>query len=154
MHLYNNCSGATAFVRINTLDSAGNGGHLNTVNMVQSASSSDNQAGWHEVSPVTDVNKVTSNVIGIQPGKSLSLRSVSPYIWSGSSSTNVHLEPMSAAEIPLQICVFSPGIYDLSNYALHWNLIPSEGQGDQDETPQPSGKCLGYTYYLTVLEST
>ncbi|KAF7818861.1 trafficking protein particle complex subunit 8 [Senna tora] len=151
MHLYNS-SGATAFVRINTLDYTVTGGQLNPLSVVQSVTPSDNQAGWHDITPVNEV-KVTSNVTGSQPGKSLSLGSVSPYIWSGSSSTNVHLEPMSSAQIPLQICVFSPGIYDLSNYVLHWNLLP-EDRGGQDETRQPSGKCLGYTYYLTVLQST
>lgn len=150
MHLYNS-SGATAFVRIDTLDFAGSGGHLNSVNVVQSATP-DNQAGWYDVTPVNEL-KVTSNVLETQPGKALSLESVSPYIWSGSSSTNLHLEPMSSAEIPLQICVFSPGTYDLSNYVLNWNL-PSQGQGDSDETRQQSGKCQGYKYYLTVLQST
>lgn len=150
MRLYN-CSGAIAFVRINTLDSAGIVGHPNPLNVGQSVTP-DSQAGWHDVTLVNEV-KVTSNVTGSQSGKSLSLGSVSPHIWSGSSSTNVHLKPMSSAEIPLQICVFSPGIYDLSNYVLHWNLLP-ESHGNHDETRQPSGKCLGYTYYLTVLQST
>lgn len=150
MHL-SNSSGAIAFVRIDTLDSAGNGGHMNSLNAVQSATL-DNQAGWRDVPPVNEL-KVTSNVPGTQPGKALSLESVSPYIWSGSSSTNLHLEPMSSVEIPLQICVFSPGTYDLSNYVLSWNL-PSKGRGDSDETKQRSGKCHGYKYYLTVLQST
>ncbi|KAJ1379074.1 trafficking protein particle complex subunit 8-like protein [Sesbania bispinosa] len=150
MHLYNS-SGATSFVRIDTLDSTGNGGQMNSVNVVQSAIP-DNQAGWHDVTPVNEL-KVTSNVLETQPGKALSLESVSPYIWSGSSSTNLHLKPMSSAEIPLQICVFSAGTYDLSNYVLNWSL-PSEGQGDGDETRQHSGKCQGYKYYLTVLQSS
>lgn len=150
MHIYNS-SGATAFVRIDTLDSAGNGGHMNSVNVVQSATS-DNRAGWHDITPVNEL-KVTSNVLGTQPGKALSLESVPSYIWSGSSSTNLHIDAMSSAEIPLQICVFSPGTYDLSNYVLNWKH-PSNGQGDSDETKQHSGKCQGYKYYLTVLQST
>ncbi|XP_028777528.1 trafficking protein particle complex subunit 8 isoform X2 [Neltuma alba] len=152
MHLHNS-SDATAFVRITTSGSAVNDGHLNSVNMPQSASSPDDQGGWRPVTPVNEV-KVPSNISGTPPEKPLSLGSVSPYIWSGSSSTNIHLESMSSAEIPLQICVFSPGIYDLSNYALHWNLVLAEGRGDQDATRQRSGRCLGYTYYLTVLQST
>ncbi|XP_061362471.1 uncharacterized protein LOC133306201 [Gastrolobium bilobum] len=149
--LFYNSSGVTAFVRIDTLDYAGNGGHTNIVSVVQSATP-DNQAGWHDVAPVNEL-KVTSNVLENQRGKVLSMESVSPYIWSGSSSTGLHLEPMSSAEIPLQICVFSPGTYDLSNYVLNWNL-PSKGQGDSDEKRQHSGKCQGYKYYLTVLQST
>ncbi|KAK7337326.1 hypothetical protein VNO77_17892 [Canavalia gladiata] len=149
MHLYNS-SGATAFVRINTLDSAGNSGHINSVNVVQQATP-DNQAGWHDITPVNDL-KGTSNVLESQSGKALSLESASPYIWSGSSSTHLNIEPMSSAEIPLQICVFSLGTYDLSNYILNWKL-PSDGQRDSDETRQRSGKCHGYKYYLTVLQS-
>ncbi|XP_027350865.1 trafficking protein particle complex subunit 8 isoform X2 [Abrus precatorius] len=145
MHLYNS-SGGIAFVRINTLDSAGNGGHMNSVTVAP-----DNQAGWHDITPGNE-QKVASNVIETQSGKALSLESVSPYIWCGSSSTNLHIEPMSSAEIPLQICVFSPGTYDLSNYVLNWKL-PSDGQRDSDETRQRSGKCQGYKYYLTVLQS-
>lgn len=152
MHLYNS-SGATAFVRIDTLDSAGNGGHKNIINVVQSTTP-DNQAGWHDITPVNNEHKVTSpKVFETQPGKALSFESVSPYIWSGSSSTNLHIEGMSLAEIPLEICVFSPGTYDLSNYVLNWRL-PSNGHGDSDETRQHSGKCQGYKHYITVLQST
>lgn len=152
MHLHNS-SDATAFVRIITSDSAINVGHLNSANMALSECSDDDQGGWRHVTPVNEA-KVTSNLGGTQPEKPLSFGSVSPYIWSGSSSTNICLESMSSAEIPLKICVFSPGIYDLSNYLLHWNLLRAEGQGDQDEMRRQSGKCLGYTYYLSVLQST
>ncbi|XP_027923371.1 trafficking protein particle complex subunit 8 [Vigna unguiculata] len=150
MHIYNS-SGATTFVRIDTLDSAGNGGHINSVNVVQSATT-DNQAGWHDITPVNEL-KVTSNALETQSGKALSLESASSYIWSGSSSTHLNIEAMSSVEIPLQICVFSPGTYDLSNYVLNWKL-PSNGQGDSDEKRQHSGQCQGYKYYLTVLQST
>ncbi|KAL1338323.1 hypothetical protein HN51_032996 [Arachis hypogaea] len=147
MHLYNS-SHATAIVRIDTLDSAGSGG------VVQSPTS-DIQAGWHDVTPTTPTSepKVTSNAFETQLKKALSLDSVSPYIWSGSSSTNLHLEPMSSVETPLQICVFSPGTYDLSSYVLNWKLS-SKGHGGGDETKQQSGKCQGYKYYITVLQSS
>ncbi|KAK7244790.1 hypothetical protein RIF29_39616 [Crotalaria pallida] len=151
LHLYNS-SGATAFVRIDTLDSAYKVGRTNSFDMVQSANP-DIQAGWHDIPPVNELKVTTSNVHETETGKALSLESVSPHIWSGSSSTNLNLEPLSSAEIPLQICVFSPGTYDLSNYALSWNL-PPKGQGVSDETKQRSGKCQGYKYYLTVLQST
>lgn len=140
-------------MRLTTSDSAIKGGQLNNANMSLSESSSEDQGGWRYVAPVNEL-KVASNISGTQPEIPLSLGSVSPYIWSGSTSTNVHLESMSCAEIPLQICVFSPGIYDLSSYVLHWNLLPAAGQGNQDETRQKSGKCPGYTYHLTVLQST
>ncbi|WVZ06097.1 hypothetical protein V8G54_019443 [Vigna mungo] len=150
MHIHNS-SGGTTFVRIDTLDSDGNSGQINSVNVVQSATT-DNQAGWHDIAPVNEL-KVASNALETQPGKALSLESASSYIWSGSSSTHLHIEAMSSVEIPLQICVFSPGTYDLSNYVLNWKL-PSNGQGDSDEKRQQSGQCQGYKYYLTVLQST
>ncbi|XP_014495790.1 trafficking protein particle complex subunit 8 [Vigna radiata var. radiata] len=150
MHIHNS-SGATTFVRIDTLDSDGNSEQINSVNVVQSATT-DNQAGWHDIAPVNEL-KVASNALETQPGKALSLESASSYIWSGSSSTHLHIEAMSSVEIPLQICVFSPGTYDLSNYVLNWKL-PSNGQGDSDEKRQQSGQCQGYKYYLTVLQST
>ncbi|XP_019455479.1 PREDICTED: trafficking protein particle complex subunit 8-like isoform X1 [Lupinus angustifolius] len=150
MHLYNS-SVATVFVRIDTSDSAGIIRHTNSFDAVQSATP-DNQAGWHDVSTVNELKVTTSNALETQPGKALSLEGVSPYIWSGSGSTSVHIEPMSSMEIPLQICVFSPGTYDLSNYTLSWNL-PSKVPGDSNETKHTSGKCLGYKYYLTVLQS-
>ncbi|KAE9585345.1 putative tetratricopeptide-like helical domain, TRAPP II complex, Trs120, TRAPP III complex, Trs85 [Lupinus albus] len=150
MRLYNS-SGATVFLRIDTSDSAGIGGHTNSFNAVQSAIP-DTQAGWHYVPPVDELKVTTSKVLETQPSKALPLESVSPFVWSGSSSTNLHLEPMSSVEIPLQICVFIPGTYDLSNYTLSWKL-PSKVQGDSNETNLRSGKCQGYKHYLTVLQS-
>ncbi|XVF55872.1 hypothetical protein PTKIN_Ptkin06aG0071300 [Pterospermum kingtungense] len=69
---------------------------------------------------------------------------------SGSSSTKLLVQPGSTAEIPLQICVFAPGIYDLSNYVLNWKLYDE----NQAEANKPSGVCQGYPYHLTVLQST
>ncbi|XP_024028403.1 trafficking protein particle complex subunit 8 isoform X3 [Morus notabilis] len=149
MTIYNS-SNAIASVHINTLDSSGNSSDATSD---QSATSSSNQVGWHDVSLVTDI-KVTSDVLGARFGKPPTLDSVSPFIWSASSSTRVLIEPMTAVEIPLKICVFSPGTYDLSNYLLHWNLVPPNGKQNLDEgIRQSSGTCQGYLYYLTVLQS-
>ncbi|MED6136368.1 hypothetical protein PIB30_055534 [Stylosanthes scabra] len=144
MHLYNS-SGTTAIVCIDTLDSAGSSG------VVQPATS-DILAGWHDVTPTSEL-KVSPNAVETKPKMALSLDSVSPYIWSGSSSTSLCLEPMSSVETPLQICVFSPGTYDLSSYVLNWKLS-SKRHGDGVETIQQSGKCQGYKYYITVLQSS
>ncbi|BFG38453.1 hypothetical protein CerSpe_247270 [Prunus speciosa] len=144
-----NSSDVVASVHINTLDSS-TSDNLNDATPVQPATSSDNQEGWHDLSLVTDI-KVTSDVLKVRTSKSTPVESVSPFIWSGSSSTRVQLEPMSRTEIPLQVSVFSPGTYDLSNYVLHWNLLLSNDQGNRDS--RSSGKCQGYPYYLTVLQS-
>lgn len=152
MTIYNSSDGV-ASVRIGTFDSVNSADHLNDGTAVSSAYPSGDQAGWHDASIVDEI-KVTSDVHGARVGKSLSLDSVPPFIWSGTSSTRIKLGPMSASEIPLQICVFSPGIYNLSNYALHWRLLTSDDSGDQEGTSQSSGTCQGYPYYLIVLQLT
>lgn len=149
MTLYNS-SDSIASVRINTFDS--NSSRNLSDLMEAHATSSGNQVGWYDVTLNSDI-KVASDV-GAKFGKSSSLESVPQFIWSGSSSTRAKLEPLSSTRIPLQICVFSPGIYDLSNYVLHWNLLLSNGEGNSNEDTKPSsGTCQGYPYYLTVLQS-
>ncbi|GLT90145.1 hypothetical protein SLE2022_080910 [Rubroshorea leprosula] len=111
-------------------------------------------SGWHDIPVAKDI-KVTSDVLATQAGKSMSLESVLPFIWSGSSFTKVLIEPKSTVEVPLQICVFAPGTYDLSNYVLNWNLVPaSSDKGNLGEQKPSSGVCQGYPYHLTVLQST
>ncbi|KAF2289607.1 hypothetical protein GH714_037427 [Hevea brasiliensis] len=100
--LFSHHAYAVASVGINTHDSPGGNVQLSDGNTVASG----NQAGWHSLSPVDDI-KINSDVLGSNVGKSQSPESVSPFIWSGTSSTRVQLEPMSSTEIPLQICVFS-----------------------------------------------
>ncbi|XP_050384005.1 uncharacterized protein LOC126800653 isoform X2 [Argentina anserina] len=145
MTIYNSSDGI-ASVSIKTYDSS-NSDPLSDSTSVQSATSSSNQDGWHDLSLVNEI-KVTSDVLGIRTGKSSSVESISPFIWSGSSSTKVELEPKSRTEVPLQVCLFSPGTYDLSSYVLHWNLLLPNG-----DSRQSTGACQGYPYYLTVLQS-
>ncbi|KAJ0088798.1 hypothetical protein Patl1_32733 [Pistacia atlantica] len=142
-----------ASVRVNTFDFSSSSGQSSGATTTQASVPSGNQSGWHEVRALTEI-KVTSSIPRNEVGKSPSLGSVSPYIWSGSSATSVRLEPKSTAEILLEICVFSPGTYDLSNYSLNWNLLGVNDQGNEEEgTKQSSGTCYGYPYFFTVLES-
>lgn len=145
-----NSSKAAASVQIKTSDSVIAGSLIDQ--SASAISTSSNQAGWQDVSLLTDT-KVKSDVHGTELVKSPSLDSVSPFIWSGSSSTTVQLEPMSTMDIPLQICGFSPGTYDLSNYVLHWNLLCKDDRARDEGTIQYAGTCKGYPYYLTVLQS-
>ncbi|KGN59220.1 trafficking protein particle complex subunit 8 [Cucumis sativus] len=148
MTIYNS-SNSTASIRIKTSDSASTSEGNETA---PQSPNSANLTGWHYASLTQDI-KVTSDVLGTQIGKSSSLESVSPFIWSGTSSTTVQIEPKSMAEAPLQICIFSPGIYDLSNYILQWELLPTAGSENM-ETTTSSGTSRGYPHYLTVLQST
>ncbi|KAL6988129.1 hypothetical protein U1Q18_013876 [Sarracenia purpurea var. burkii] len=141
-----NSSTDVASIRIDTSDSAS----ISNTTSVPSG----NEAGWHDISPPNDAKSV-SGVLGTHAGKLLSQDSISPFIWSGVSSTRIELESMSTTKIPLHICVFSPGTYDLSSYVLHWNLLSANGQINQGAgTRQSSGTSQGHPYYLTVLQSS
>lgn len=144
MTVYNSLENVVS-VHINTLD------YVPGVNSTSSAASgSGNEIGWHDTSHLTDT-KVTSDVAGTRVGKALAPESVSPFIWSGSSSTRFNLDPLSSAELPLQISVFCPGTFDLSNYSLHWNLVPGDG-GDGNDLRVLSGSCHGHPYHIAVLQ--
>ncbi|KAK4833890.1 hypothetical protein QYF36_012927 [Acer negundo] len=153
MTIYNS-SDAAVFIRVNTYDSPSSNGQSSDATTLQTAVPTGNQSGWHEVPVLNDI-KVASQVLGTQVGKSsLSLDSVSPFIWSGSSATSVQLGPVSTAEIPMKVCIFSPGSYNLSDYALNWNLVAVNGDGNEGEMRQSSGTCHGYPYHLTLLQSS
>ncbi|KAM7499968.1 hypothetical protein LguiA_024382 [Lonicera macranthoides] len=137
-----NSSDSTASIRIDTHDSASNPNPMNTST---SSTPSGNEVGWHDVSPLNNELKLGSDVSGTGFRKPVSPECASPFIWSGSSSTRVKLEPGSTTEVPLLICIFSPGTYDLSNYDVEWSLLSSDSNG------QSSGICQGHPYYLTVL---
>ncbi|KAK2968934.1 hypothetical protein RJ640_003621 [Escallonia rubra] len=137
-----NSSDSVVSIHINTLDST-----------PATLSPSGNEAGWHDISLLNDNIKVTSDVLGGGVQKSVSSGSLSPFIWSGSSSTRVKLDAMSTTEVPLLLCVFSPGTYDLSNYVLHWSLLSVNEHGDSGAgSRQSSGTCQGHPFYITVLQ--
>ncbi|XP_075488259.1 uncharacterized protein LOC142527363 [Primulina tabacum] len=142
-----NSSEDNVSVRLTTHDSTP---PINTLS--NSASVSGNELGWYNISHSTDV-KGTSDVIGTRASKTMLSECISPFIWSGSTSTHFNLDPMSTTEVPLQISVFSPGTYDLSNYSLHWNLLPAAGKGDDaNKSRVSSGTCQGHSYHITVLQ--
>ncbi|KAJ9554786.1 hypothetical protein OSB04_009400 [Centaurea solstitialis] len=130
-------SGAfVASVRINTFDSP------------PGSAPSGSKLGWHDMSsPPIDIRVPAPDVSGTNTGKAVSLESVPPFIWSGSSTTRVKLEPNSTTEISLLVTTFAPGTYDLSNYTLHWNLEESSVDGRERE-----GTCHGHPFYLTILQ--
>ncbi|KAL0887791.1 hypothetical protein Bca101_011774 [Brassica carinata] len=127
---------------------------INTIDGLPDAAaptpSSENQCGWRYVPAITEEMKLTTDVMGSRLGKpSPSMESSPPFIWSGLSSTKVQIQPLSTTEIPLQISVFSAGVYNLSSYTLIWEL--SEHENASSSTS--SGTCQGYPYYLTVRQS-
>ncbi|XP_017615074.1 uncharacterized protein LOC108460192 isoform X2 [Gossypium arboreum] len=148
----NNSSDAASFVHIKTFDPCSSNSQSIDATASQSGLPLENQAGWFSIPAVNDTKVITTDALAKRITNSVSLESAPQFIWTGSSSTKVKLQPRATAEIPLQICVFAPGIYDLSNYALNWNLAPIEES--QGEANKSSGECQGYPYYLTVLQST
>lgn len=144
MTVYNS-SDFLVSVSVSPVDSSAN------LSPVSSASpASGNEVGWHALSQMNDI-KVTSDILATRAPKTLPSECATPFIWSGSSWTHFKLEPLSSTEIPLQITVFSPGTYDLSNYSLHWSFLSSGDQGDKGDVLRPSGTCQGHPYYITVL---
>lgn len=142
MTIYNS-SIAAVNVKVKGIDRAD---HKDLIN--QHAGTSMNLAGWHDISLVNEPKVSDAN--GSRTGSPQFTESVTPFIWSGTSTTTIRIEPMSTTEIPLQISVFSPGIHDLSNYVLYWNLLHSPTTNPED-SKQLSGACRGYPYLLTVL---
>lgn len=118
-----------------------------TINSVASSPSSGNEVGWHDISHPTEL-RVTTDVTGARAAKTPLTESIAPFIWSGTSSTRFNIEPRSSAQVPLKICVFAPGTYDLSNYLLHWNRV----RDDENGSKASSGKCPGHSYHISVLQ--
>ncbi|GFQ01431.1 trafficking protein particle complex subunit 8 [Phtheirospermum japonicum] len=148
MTVYNSSEDVVS-VRINTLDYS-----TSVVNFLTTSTSvSGNEVGWHDTSNLNDI-KVASDVTGTRSGKALSPESVSPFIWSGSSSTKFNLDPLTSVVVPLQISLFSPGTFDLSNYSLQWDIVSSSdgGGGNKHGSRVSSGTCQGHSYHITVLQ--
>ncbi|MQL72415.1 hypothetical protein Taro_004755 [Colocasia esculenta] len=136
-----NCAETAASVKIVTFDGPPLPGEF-----------SDRQTGWHDV-PLANDMKVGSEAQGTHLKKPSS-GATPPFIWSGASSTRVSLEPDSTVEIPMHVCIFSAGIYDLSNYEVHWSLESSESDSSARDLRSSSGTSRGHPFYLTTLQTT
>ncbi|KAI3993969.1 hypothetical protein MKX01_002982 [Papaver californicum] len=147
-----NSSDSGASVRINTGDSS-TGGHLSdTVVAPQSPASFGLQVGWHNIALTNDSKDSPNNTIGTQFTKSSS-DGGAPFIWSASSSNLLELGPFSTVKVPLRICLFSPGTYDLSSYTINWSLqVSGDERISGEKTSRSSGTSQGNPYYLTVLQ--
>ncbi|KAJ8574174.1 hypothetical protein K7X08_025979 [Anisodus acutangulus] len=116
------------------------------------SAASGHEVGWHDLSLSNDI-KITSDAPGPRVVKPMSSDTVPPFIWSASSSTHFTLEPLSSRETPMEICVFSPGTFDLSNYSLHWSISsPGDKWDNGDESKASSGTCQGHPFYITALQ--
>uniref|UniRef100_A0A0D9ZE43 Uncharacterized protein n=1 Tax=Oryza glumipatula TaxID=40148 RepID=A0A0D9ZE43_9ORYZ len=116
-----------------------------TVNLQDSNS---NQGGWYDVSLENDI-KAISTAKGTHYQKQPS-ESISPFVWCSLSSAQVDLKPDTSTKVPLKVCIFMPGTYNLSNYQLQWKVHSSEvGQVDEN---QRSGGGQGHPFYVTVLQ--
>ncbi|KAJ6790656.1 trafficking protein particle complex subunit 8-like [Iris pallida] len=144
-----NCFKVVTSIRITTFDGLPETNHSS--NAVKGLESDGYQEGWHDVPSVNDI-KVISDAQGVRPKKSSS-QSVSPFIWCASSTTQVKLGPECTTTVPLRICMFSPGTYDLSNYELHWKQQSSEGELADDLKELTSGMIRGHPFYLTAVQS-
>lgn len=147
-----NSSDVVASVKIVTLDGMSSDSGGGQTQDTSPHSDSSTIAGWHNISLGNDDVKVEKKI-----WKQRVLESVSPFIWSATSSTHIKLEPMNIIKVPLRICIFSPGVYDLSKYELHWSLQSSDPpirfSKDTPATWQSSGVNRGHPFFLTVMQS-
>ncbi|KAJ8565224.1 hypothetical protein K7X08_007800 [Anisodus acutangulus] len=145
--IVHNSSDDVVSVHCNPSDSA-----VNISSSGNISAASGNEIGWHDFSMSNDI-KITSDAPGPRVVKPMSSDTVLPFIWSASSSTHFTLEPLSSRETPMEICVFSPGTFDLSNYSLNWSISsPSDKWDNGDESRASSGTCQGHPFYITVLQ--
>ncbi|CAN4113940.1 unnamed protein product [Withania somnifera] len=142
--IVHNSSDDVVSIRCNTSDST-----VNISSSGNASAASGNEVGWHDLSLSNDI-KIASDTPGTRVVNPLSSDTVPPFIWSASSSTHFTLEPLSSKETPLEICVFSPGTFDLSNYSLQWSLSSQSDQGDGLRAS--SGTCHGHPFCITVLQ--
>lgn len=142
--IVHNSSDDVVSIRCNPSDSA-----VNISSSGTTSAASGNEVGWHDLSLSNDV-KITPDTPGTRVVKPMSSDTVPSFIWSASSSTHFTLDPLSSRETPMEICVFSPGTFDLSNYSLHWSLSSPSDQ--RVESRASSGTCQGHPFYITVLQ--
>ncbi|CAN6466715.1 unnamed protein product [Victoria cruziana] len=149
-----NSSDAVAFIGLVMFNQAENEAQLADVGRLSGASQEE---GWHEIS-LGNSGKVLSDLLAqSSPSRKQCYKSIFPYVWTGSSSTKVKLEPLSSAVIPLNLCIFAPGVYDLSNYELQWDIKPcNDGNNGQrpHSSKSTSGTSPGHPFFLTALQST
>ncbi|XP_039130030.1 trafficking protein particle complex subunit 8 isoform X3 [Dioscorea cayenensis subsp. rotundata] len=147
-----NCSEAIVSVRIATFDFVSE--TKQSAETTQSSDSSGCQGGWSDISLVNDIKLSPDplrNMLNIQ-----SSGSTPPFVWCASSSTRIKLAKGSAMEVPLKICVFSPGTYNLSQYELHWNQESSEGSGAELSITSSGMQVMGmlhlcvYTFFWPI----
>lgn len=116
-------------------------------------SSSHGQGGWQDV-PLTS-DPLTSALEGARPRKPpQSGGDGQPFAWCRSSSSQLVLEPTSTVEVPMRVCIFSPGMHDLSNFELHWSLRVGEADpGTEDRRRSLSGMSRARPFYLTARQA-
>ncbi|KAJ0966330.1 hypothetical protein J5N97_027468 [Dioscorea zingiberensis] len=138
-----NCSKADVSVRIATFDFVSE--TRQSTETAQFSDSSGYEGGWNDIKLSSDPQRN-----GL---KKQSSESTPPFVWCASSSTRVKLTKGCTTEVPLRICIFSPGTYDLSQYELHWNEDSSDEGSGPEPNRLPSGMVRGHPFYITVLQS-
>ncbi|KAL5974735.1 hypothetical protein ACLOJK_031406 [Asimina triloba] len=92
-----NSSDTFASIKINTSEAFPGTGEQSDATEVE------NLVGWHDLSLSNDTKVSPADAQQAQSTKPSSSEGISPFIWCASSSTRVVLDPMSTAELPLQI---------------------------------------------------
>lgn len=140
-----NCSPNQVNVQLSTFDYTPDTTENPSIDLNGNSDLSTKQSGWSDISLENDI-KVMSSPKKVQKYHKPTAGSAPPFIWCGSSAIQLSLEPACTARVPLKVCVFAPGTYNLSNYELHWK--------DEVEGLTGAGAARGHPFYLTVLEGT
>ncbi|KAJ4758914.1 Trafficking protein particle complex subunit 8 [Rhynchospora pubera] len=138
-----NCSSNQVNVQVSTFDYTPDTSQNPSSDSNSVSDLSTKQSGWSDISLENDI-KVMSTPRNIQRYHKPTSESAPPFVWSGSSAMQLSLEPACTARVPLKVCVFAPGTYNLSNYELLWK---EEAAG-----LSVPGTGRGHPFYLTVLE--
>lgn len=137
-----NCSPNQVNVQVSTFDYTLDTTENTSSDLNGASSLSTKQSGWSDISLENDI-RVMSSPKKVQKYHKSTSESAPPFVWCGSSAIQLSLEPACAARVPLKVCVFAPGTYNLSNYELRWKDV---------EGLSGSSEGQGHPFYLTVLE--
>jgi trafficking protein particle complex subunit 8 len=138
-----NCSSNQVNVQLSTFDYTPDTTENPSSKLNGTSDFSTKQSGWSDISPESDM-KVMSSPKKVEKYHKPTSGSVPPFIWCGSCAVQLTLDPACTVRVPLKICVFAPGTYNLSNYELHWK--------DELQGLSGAGTGRGHPFFLTVLE--
>ncbi|XP_078442115.1 tetratricopeptide repeat (TPR)-like superfamily protein [Wolffia australiana] len=115
--------------------------------------------GWQDVPLASDVLSSALQSARLKKPLPLSLSlsgsNGQPFAWCTSTSSSLILEPKATVEVPMRVCIFSAGLFDLSNLELHWSMNMGETKAEgADAKSNLLGMSRGSPFFLTARQAT